>query len=59
MLNALRNNPDKLFDWLFSKYFIFDEYTMLKRGCNVYTLSFCLLAFPFKLIVVLWVSKKL
>ena len=56
MLKALRNNPDKLYDWLFNKYFIFDEYTFLKRSCNVYTLSFGLFAFPFKLIVVMWVK---
>ena len=33
MLKALRNNPDKLYDWL-----LFDECTMLRRGCNVYLL---------------------
>ena len=56
MLKALRNNPDKMYDWLFNKYFIFDEYTMLKQEYNVYTHSFGLFAFPFKLIVVLWVK---
>ena len=52
MLKALRNNPDKLYDWL-----LFDECTMLKQGCNVYTYSFGLFAFPFKFIVVLWVKR--